>query len=330
MGNSLADNLDDLIDQYCNRTRAIEAVMILQKVHLRGSSGGGLFETLRITTESDLPIAGTDYTLQPFDRLLDFYGIIEIASVFGVVPSPLPKDFCVDAIEMLDDPVFERYYRQTPGRYLARQFRERVSKRRSVAPLPIDASILFFRFLDLNVTFGPNSEVFAFLKSLDRSRDDDTRLRTVLAQMEDPHQMAEAYRDESLVPILSGYQAFVSFCTELDRLLVDAEKVGNIASICLWQYFAPYFEPLADRVSAFVNAANERLLLWARAKRPIRSLTMTETRAVEEIKSEILETAAMRSTIISRVTNGTVPRRMAYGQVLNQIAENDSSRNLKH
>jgi hypothetical protein len=300
------DRLRQLVQQYCVQTSAIDALGELSAGKM--AKHGALFKQL---AAAPVPaFAGADPNLQPFEKLLDFYSLIEIGCQLRVLSWPLPKDVADGARAALGNDALARYYRETPGRTLPGQFYDRLIDERVVEIDEIDdAVVLFSRFLDLNATIEDDDDVEAFFQLLAAGRQDRSKWSMVESGMADPDKLFSAMEDPLLEKTLIGGRTYLGFCFDLDRLIQVIDGLAPEFSASVMQYHAPQLDPLGAPLEDFVRMAVGQLQRWPR--RPASEVRRTygemalqwlDQHVLVSAEAEFQESAQDTFAMISRLT----------------------------
>jgi hypothetical protein len=150
MINDTSNRFSDLEQAFFFDTPAHRAVALLDKQHAGEITTPNLFKLLRHHDEPPRWISDKETRRRDaFDYLLEYYGILEIASLIAYVPASIPTKLKLSAKRNLGVPALRKYYNKKYPQLLPQLFRLRVlgkNKSRQEGPDEI-LSTLFAHFL---------------------------------------------------------------------------------------------------------------------------------------------------------------------------------------
>jgi Dyp-type peroxidase family len=308
-------NLDDLTSVYRDQSYAAEADKTLRAIRMHESQVQ-LSHLLRDHTKDREGITRQEEIHQrnAFDALLEFYSIMEIASLIHYVPARLPEDFSETARWNLSEPMVKRYYEEfypvlLPKLFLSR-LKQELSLHEKLLADPMPVHRLFVEFLDIVSRVRDDEALKTFLWFLDDGRRDGYGIEDTLAVLGNPEQYLERLlkpptERNPLDLSLQGLQGFLAFCLEFDDLLQRSHPYPLFQS-AQSHYFSDWFENIREKVDRRVNRAIQAFLNWSADKNEETVQAEEMVQAKEEIKAyvERIEVAVKR--LVSE----------AYGQAL--------------
>ena len=224
----------------------------------------GSDEDLQTVLEShlvQLPSPSRARAREDLDELLRYYSVIELASMVGAVPRPLPDPMATRMRLHLERRFVKTYYTEyypllLPRLLLARLHGEPV---KSGADDQNNADLLM-SFLDVSsICETPASR--AFLRLLDDGAvgGRGPGLREVLATLRSPDRLAHylATPSERQTPAqrgLEGLSDVMRFARALNQYLGSMAQLAVWQSAC-WHYHGGCFQQLAGRVAGAITAA---------------------------------------------------------------------------
>lgn len=258
-------NLRDLTRRYRDGTVAAEALPLLSDL-----SDAELDHLLRDHRVEPIRSAREIQGRDAVDELLTFYGRIEIASIVGFVPDPLPDDFRQSATSHLSRRAVRRYFTDFYPLELPRLLMRQLSGLlfRVVSEQPADHA-LFAEFLDTVSLIEGDPEVDRFLWFLDDGWIGDCSLADVLSVLNDRERFIAALVDpdedgREPAPVTQGVRGlreYLLFCSSFDALLQRA-ATHPVLQAALWHDQAYWFIHLRDKVGATLLQAVDAIAAW--------------------------------------------------------------------
>lgn len=258
-------NLRDLTRRYRDATGAAEALPLLAS-----RSDAELDHLLRDHRVEPIRGALEVQRRDAVDELLTFYGRIEIASLVGFVPDPLPDDVRQLAAAHLSRPAVQRYFTdfyplKLPGLLLRRLAGTPV--RRDFARR--EGNALFAEFLDTVSLIEGDPEVDRFLWFVDDGWIGGSSLADVLSALNDRERFIAALVDpdedrRAPAPVTEGVRGlreYLLFCSSFDALLQRAAAYP-VLQAALWHDQAYWFIHLRDKVGATLLQAVDAIAAW--------------------------------------------------------------------
>jgi hypothetical protein len=259
-------NLRDLVTRYRDSTPAAGAARLLAE-----RKGDPAFLNRLLRYHGDEGVYDSDEIdhRDAVDDLLSFYSLIEIACLVGVVPQPdeWPPDLKAAATADLTDPSVRRYYEDFYPLALPVLLRRRlqgpgvtVESQTGVGYSP------FMQFLDVNAIVLGDEQVKTFLMFLDSFHFGGVSLSDLCEVMAEPasffrHMAVEPADQEAIQHGLHGFLKFLTFCRELDMLIVRAADHPAFQSAA-WLHYGYWLDGLRSQVGAFTDTAITHLAEW--------------------------------------------------------------------
>lgn len=204
------------------------------------------------------------------DNLLEYYSLLEVASLLQVIPNPLPADVRKAAARHLNHPAIQRYLRHYPLLLpqlcllrTANLFTKTVTHKKAPA--------LFWQFLELEARLD-NEYCETFLWFIDggcRGDDDDCYdIDDTVALLKSPRPYFRALavppdQMSDLHKSLHGMRIFFQFCIDLDQFLAEP-SLPPLVRFEAWNFFAYWFRNLALYVAHNeLETALDHLKSWA-------------------------------------------------------------------
>lgn len=258
-------NLRDLTRRYRDTTGAAEALPLLAT--LPEPELDHLLRDHRVEPiRSALEIQRRDAV----DDLLTFYGRIEIASLVGFVPDPLPDDFRQAAATHLSRPAVQRFFTdfyplKLPGLLMARLS----GTPHQIEIDPPEGNALFAEFLDTVSLIEGDPEVDHFLWFLDDGWIGGASLADVLSVLNDHEAFVAALIDpdeegREPTPVTQGVRGlreYLLFCAGFDALLQRAAPYP-VLQAALWHDQAYWFIHIRDKVGSTLRQAVAAIAAW--------------------------------------------------------------------
>lgn len=244
-------NLDDLTSVYRDQSYAAEAGKTLHAIRTHQSQVQ-LSHLLRDHTKDrdGSTIQEEIHQLNAFDALLEFYSIIEIASLIHYVPARLPEDFSETARWNLSEPMVKRYYEECyPAllpKLLLSRLKQEISLYEKLPADPIPVHRLFVEFLGIISHVRDDEAIKTFLWFLDDGRRGGYGIEDTFVVLGNPEQYLERIlkpptERNPLDLSLQGVQGFLAFCLEFDDLLQRSNSYPLFQS-AQSHYFSYWFE----------------------------------------------------------------------------------------
>jgi hypothetical protein len=311
-------NLDDLTSVYRDQSDAAEADKTLNAIRTHQSQIQ-LSHLLRDPTKDREGTTSQEEMHQrnAFDALLEFYSIIEIASLIHYVPKRLPEDFSETAQWNLSEPMVKRYYEEIYRALLPKLFLSRlkheISLHEKLLTDPIPVHRLFVEFLGIVSHVRDDEAIKVFLWFLDDGRRDGYGIEDTLTVLGNPEQYVERLLKpptewSPLDLSLRGLQGFLAFCLEFDDLWQRSNHYPLFQS-SLSHYFSYWFENIGEKVARQVNRAMQAFLDWSTDKSTDKNEETVQ--AKEKIKAYVKDIEDIMKKLVLRV----------YGQKLREEAD---------
>lgn len=263
---SLQDfNLDDLLADYAHDLYIAQATAFVAT-----RSAPRIAWLLRHHDEEDINDRETRLR-DGVDQRLECYSIIEIASMVGYVPDPLPRLYRQEAAAFLEQPAVARYYTTHYPLLLPQAHRSRLAGGYRARIKPKIGIPLFNGFLAINETIARDDEVDTFLWFLEAGVIDGFTLEDSLRVLGDHAGFARAMRvpaheQTAAEDALHGLRKFLFFSQELHTFLLTAADAPLLQSAC-YHYHAYWYRHI-QQLGPYLHRAIDRFLTWeARASR---------------------------------------------------------------
>jgi hypothetical protein len=301
-------NFDYLTNVYINRTLAGEAAKILDLAQ-NGKSPVSLTVLLRDHKERSVEGADEMRLRKAFDLLLAFYSILEIASLIGYVPEPLPQEFITSTTWRLSEPSLKKYYEHYYPCLLPQLFRSRLTDvlrlKEHVAGHDDEVWGMFSEFCSL-VNWNLNDEgIQTFQWFLDEGTIEGIGIQHTIEALKEPQsylarRMKPTSDHDPLDRSLEGLQSFVTFCLKFDDLLKRADQYPLFQS-AQWHYFAYWFRRIGEQGEIQLTRALQQFVSWTNRSSDI---------SMEQDSQDINHYVGTVRSVMSRLVSG------AYGRVL--------------
>jgi hypothetical protein len=271
MSDIRAINLDDMVRRYWHSHGVPEAAAVLEGTAVGAARyTEGLPRLLRDYREEAITSRREVMLRDAFDYLLAFYGLMEIASLIGFVPDPLPDEFRERALAHLSEPSVRRYYEEFYPVALPAQFRRRLEGEQELREAATqETAALFTQFLELNRIVEDDEDVDTFLWFLDSGLTGGYSIRDTVATLRDPRSFGEAVHVEPegqgpLHSSLHGFLKFVNFCRDFESLLRESADYPLLQS-AMWEHHAYWFRQLSQDLDTVLEQAFEHFRSWLSA-----------------------------------------------------------------
>jgi hypothetical protein len=318
-------NLTELWERFDQNTSASVA---LEEMRAQSTRGGewDLSEVLR--HHADDPIEDDDEISMrdAFDDLLAFFGCVEIASMIGFVPDPLPMPWRLDVASALCNNDLRRYYRTHYPLFLPDMLLARVAGVRGWREPRAPDPALFLEFLHISALLEDDPGVSMFLWFLDDGYHEQYEFADTLKILESPRRLVRALgrsprRRNPAEHAVDGFRTFVSFSVALDDLLHRTVRFPLLQA-AMWEYHAYWFRIVSGEVRDSLEEALGTVRKW---------LSSPTAKQLPQSELELLRTEATTSlknvmSVVRRLTGRT------YGQQIRQARaqiRGDSSRAQK-
>lgn len=212
------------------------------------------------------PVEGRDIEERDdVDALLEFYALLETATICGYVPEQLPDTFAAETRRILEEPSVQRFY----GRYypllLVQLFSERLASRIAVPSDDSgDATNAFLQFLDIAELLRTDT-VETFLWFLDDGVVEGENFDDMVELLESPKSLAAALaaRPDERSPsqkAIQGFRGFTTFARQLDVLL-ESTTMPLVRS-AFWHFHGYWLRLVSDMTLGVMTAAIEQQRAW--------------------------------------------------------------------
>lgn len=192
------------------------------------------------------------------DHLIEYYSLLEVASIAGCVPRPMPEDVRHIALKRLTRPAVVRYYTRYYPLLLPQLFVRRLRGRDAVEST--DSYPEFVRFLHVN-ELRAGEAVELFLWFLDGRTLDGYALEDVLQVFANGERLVRVLTNRREKQNardfgVRGLLFFLQFCRELDGLLRSCDEKPALQS-AFWHYHGYWFQQLGLQVMGIIAAVIE-------------------------------------------------------------------------
>lgn len=245
-------NFEDLMNSYYFRTAAVTAPRVIRK--LQNHQLGALLAYYRekgivCPPEIDLRVR--------VESLLNYYSVLEIASLANFIPPPDDSLFWRGAQMVLEHPVIRQYYTVNYPMALPQLLLLRIHGQHTAVAKDDSAWCHFVNFLKLDQKFNEDLHEKNFLRLLDGFRIDNfgfkeamrvSREELILRMLLPPDQ-----RDVR-TEVVHEFSLFIEFCFNLRDLLQQLISEPLLQSE-IWHRYGYWFGALGDRVEQDVGSA---------------------------------------------------------------------------
>lgn len=261
-----ASNLAQLAEQFRDRPLVRLAERRLARVRARDSAAARrkLARELRDHEPGAIDEPSEIRFRDGVDYLLQYYSVLEIASLFDLVPDEFDTQFRDHAQWQLNQPAVVKYYEDHYPLLLPRMFRERLDGVRRKIGVS-GAPSIFARFLNVSAKINEDSEVETLLWFLDDGIWGEDDIDSVVEVTGDPDTfvrlLASNQRDR-LTMAIGGLRTFLGFCAEFDSLLASLTD-DPLAQSAFWHFHGYWFDHLRSQLGKQVRAAVRGLASWS-------------------------------------------------------------------
>jgi hypothetical protein len=206
------------------------------------------------------------YIRDGFDYLLSYYGLIEISTLIGLVPNPLPKEQRDIALQQLSHPAVKRYYEKNYPVLLPRLLRLRLEGRwkKRIRPSK-QTTALFILFLEISrpVDFDKNVETFLwFLDDGLRSGYDIDDVNEALRSSTDfVRHSSKTRRPSALDRGVQGMTEYLGLLGELHALLESTDD--RLLRSAFWHWHGYWLGGLRHQMSGNLTKAITHVARWS-------------------------------------------------------------------
>lgn len=194
------------------------------------------------------------------DFLMRYFSILELASLTGTIPNPLPETVSHSAHAVLSRPAVRRYYE----RYYPILLPQFLLRRLNGDPLRFafegNGMPLLSRFIDVSsLREGDNPEMF--LAFLDDITIYGRGLPHVLSILQDGRKFVRSMTTKHPDEIdngVRGFVAFLSFSRALNAFLLELRHSPLLRS-AFWHYHGYWFQQIGGQVLGVITAGVETL-----------------------------------------------------------------------
>lgn len=249
----------------------------LQRSHLidlGAVDGLGMLELVKdgkITLDDVLDKAtGANKISNSISALLRFYSIAEIACIISFISEPEPNvhEFWRDTLRILLIPGLRRIH----GDFfpLLPFLRLRLQGKLSLKEHNIEGTAnVFLSFLSMMKQFRKDHEIALFLRlvSSPENRVDGTQLGSLRVLLRNSKEVIDRAikPQEECEPIdraLHGFEKFLQFCADFDKLLQDS-KDRPLMQSAMWAYCADVFEAAGKNIRSIVEESSAIFETWS-------------------------------------------------------------------
>lgn len=248
-----------LLDGHSNRALAImeketgkESPFLHQLLRHHNEQKGG------VTAQAEIRARDS------FDSLLDYFGLLEIATLAGFVPPTLPAGDEEFARKVLNQPNVLKFYTKNYPVLLPKLYRLRLKN--GLAPVATDTSAVpvFQQFLGMVEWQRGDRDMDAFLWFLDSGSFGEWDVQDLVRELS----AADAYarslfrkKRTKLDQGVAGYGKFLSLCLVLDRLLQEAAGWPLVQS-AMYHYYEYWLRSLRKNASSVLKPTLRAMLAW--------------------------------------------------------------------
>jgi histidine kinase/DNA gyrase B/HSP90-like ATPase len=189
------------------------------------------------------------------DALIDYYCIVTLAAMGGVLESPLPFSFRSEAIAELRQPDIWRYVVNRGADLLPRVLAHEIEINNGFFRVFCEDHSQFACFLDVIAIWSEsNRRIAHFLRLFDSpsSSEGDAELLRLFADMK----LGKAPTNASVkkrYAVLGGFSELLAFSYAYDELLWRVKEFPVFQS-AIWHYIAPRFRSSSHRIMEFAQA----------------------------------------------------------------------------
>jgi hypothetical protein len=260
-------NLEDLTMCYRDQGRAAAAARIMGQVR-SGTSRINLARLLRHHGERPIDSEREIWQRDSFDFLVAFYGILEIASIIGYVPVPLPSARKSEFLEDLSNSSVKKYYEENYPLLLPGLCRLRLEGKLSIVEASSDNRVhsLFQSFLSLESRQRTDDDVDLFLWFLDDGFSDGYSLQDVVGCLLNRSTFLKRIlkspeRQDDLDSAVCGFGKLLSFCIDFDSFLQRCSGWPLFQS-ALWHYYAYWFDLVGESIGPKLLEIIDNFYSW--------------------------------------------------------------------
>lgn len=287
--------LDELVRLFFDGTTAPRASAMIRKN--KRANKPNLSKMLRYHT-SDIDDKLT-WVRDAFDYLLEFYSLLEIASLLRSLPEPLPSKLATQAKRDLSHPAVQVYYEDHYPLLLPQLFLLRLKQKNTLHEAGKQETCfpLFAQFLSLVDSINDDDEVETFQWFLDDGERDGYSIDDTLEVMSHREEFLKRFFSppddwDALDQSLHGFQRFVDFCVDFNRLLEVSKAFPRLQS-AMWHFFSYWFDELGDKVGTQIGEAARLFLNWkpttktqrAEAEKEVQRYVASVERALKKLTS---------------------------------------------
>jgi hypothetical protein len=261
-----AQNLADLAQMYRDAPRTAKARQLLDDI-AAGRSKRDLAHLLRHHDDEAISDRET-WWRDAFDYLLEYYSLLEIASLIRYVPDPLPPAELDAALKNLSHPAIKQYYERHYPLMLPRLLRARLTGKWQAVESGDRhlAHELFARFLGILNHLTEDEEIEVFQWFLDGGTRGDHDIDDTIKILRNPRETFQTLqsrpkRGDHARKSVHGAQKFLGFCAELDQLLADADKTPLFRS-AMWTFHSYWFDRIEDSIAGRLEKMLDGFLKW--------------------------------------------------------------------
>lgn len=195
-------------------------------------------------------------------RLVDFYGLMEVAATAGVIGSDFPTGFCREAVRDLNHPLVLDLATDVHGQSFLRltsALKRRIQDFNGV--VEERAGELFAELLTLNMLVEDDDDTATLLETLD-SRSHE---RDLLQELESPERFVKAYAASAQEQRsggqrrLQGLLKMMSFSEEFSALVTSANDMPEF-SLATVRYHSKWFRH--RELSYLCQQVLDRFIYW--------------------------------------------------------------------
>lgn len=257
------------------------------------------------------------------DDLLSYYGLVEIASIAGCMPEPLPSELSRSLLKRLSLPALVSYCRKQ-NRLLPLLLKSRLEGEplaSSVHKESGEGVSAFAAFLDVNAFIEGDPDFETFVRYLSGGEWEGYDLNDLISLTRRPGELLRRLAKESegkegidpLDKALHGFRSFLIFSHRLDALLRSCPDDPILRS-AFWHFHSERFAGYASALGTFFDRVLENFSAWTEAAKLHALVEDTPSGPSPEESLESLE--ELRWTI-SRLTSDF------YGRPLWNALEDD-------
>lgn len=229
------------------------------------------------------------------DRLLYFFGLVELGIWTGDLPTTLPDDFAIDTLRVLSNPAVKTYYEVHYALALPGLLRRRLEGAPAVSAASQSSAGCFGMFLELSQPLYRDRDLDAFFWLLDDGTYGDIGLADMTKVLGERHRFLQAvstkpqnrsYDEAAAV----GFSKFLAFSVNFHSLMRRTEALPMLRA-GFWYAHAYWFGKLSEKLRLELDRGIQALA-WKRDAWEESGFVSTQSR---HTLSEVAPTVQARS-----------------------------------